>query len=302
MTRPNHLLLSALAFALISQAAIAQTRSTAVIIGVSNIDYASEGLLVSSLYSQDNPGGFTSGSAGQSFEGNNRSGDASVMTLNASGFGSSDFGRLRTYTSLTLENAFYNSENTPYVNSITEEINTEGTPDFFDSFAAARFTDTLQYGGQLQSGYRARYFFNIHGNVSGNASAGAALQVQVAENEPEYISYSFAPGEQVRTYATQTYAINGTFAQNIKVDFGTATSGYTQSVNDGDTIFGIGDFSSTTTLAGIEVTDAAGNIISGYTLTSASGTSYPVAPVPEPASMMALALGGIALLSRRRRK
>ena len=293
----------ALALALLAATAPAQTRSTAVVVGVSNTDFADQGLLVSTTFQSDSEVPFTSGGATTSYDGLDRGGNEATMTFNGNGSGASEFGRLRTFTDITVTNAFYNSDNEPFVNSITGEINSEGTPDFLESFAAARFTDTLQYGGTLQSGYGARYIFAITGTVSGNARNSAAIQTQIAGNEPEEETFNYGTnGPVFSRYATQTYAINGTTPQEIFVAFGSATTAFTQDFPDGTTIFGTGEFRSTAVLTAIEITDATGNLVSGVTVTSASGTAYPVAsPVPEPATLAALTLGGLGFLARRRR-
>lgn len=307
--KPRHLLLSsALALTLASTLASAQSVSTASIIGVSNLRYATEdSLSIVSLFSADNAVSFTSGEASQSFGGNDRDGNRGTMSYSASGYGQSEYGRLRAYTTATLENSFFNEENAPYFNTQTQELDPNGTPDYFDNFAAARFTDTLQYGGQLQSGYGARYVFHVDGLVSGDALSSASLQVQIATNDAENASWVFPQGNVVpqpytRSYATQTYAINGQTAQSIFVAFATATSISTEQYGDGVTVSGTSNFTSTAVLDRIEIVDAAGNLVSGVTVTSGSGTAYRVAAVPEPASTAALAIGGLGYIVRRRRR
>ena len=62
---------------------------------------------------------------------------------------------------------------------------------------------------------------------------------------------------------------------------------------------GTADFMSTATLTATRVLDAGGNLVPGLTLTAASGHFYPT-PVPEPATIAALALTSL-LLQRRGR-
>jgi hypothetical protein len=61
------------------------------------------------------------------------------------------------------------------------------------------------------------------------------------------------------------------------------------------------DFGHTFRWTGVEsIVDANGQAITDYTLTAASGADY-VNPVPEPASMAALAIGAGGILRRRRK-
>lgn len=75
----------------------------------------------------------------------------------------------------------------------------------------------------------------------------------------------------------------------------------------GQNYSGTSDFSFTATLAGIQVVDAAGNPVSGWTVTSGSGTVYPKitpAATPEPGVTTFLLATGIpaSLLAIRRRR
>lgn len=69
------------------------------------------------------------------------------------------------------------------------------------------------------------------------------------------------------------------------------------------------DFSNTVTFRGLEVYDAAGNLLPDAIVTGSDGTRYstlgsPVQSVPEPASLTSLGAGltAIASLARRRRR
>jgi hypothetical protein len=104
-------------------------------------------------------------------------------------------------------------------------------------------------------------------------------------------------------WATQSYAVNGTTPQSVNVQFSTQfdVALNNGTVPDGSTITGTSDFSDTLTLTNIIVTDANGNPVSGVTVTSSSGTQYPV-NVPEPASLSLMAAAALGLLARHPRR
>ncbi len=109
-------------------------------------------------------------------------------------------------------------------------------------------------------------------------------------------------------WVTQDYAVNGIVPQNINVQFSDQTVFNTYDLTDEQNYSGASNFSSTLTLAGIELVDSNGNLASGWTVTSASGTRYNAIQgilVPEPGSMalcIGLASVGAGLYGRRRRK
>ena len=310
MNRTILLSLPALSLLLTANLAKAQSTNAQVIIGASNEDYATEETLtIPGFFSKESTTPFSEGltavaSAGgeRTFSGMDHNGDTQTMTFRASGQGSADYNRLRTYNSLVVENAFYNEANAPFYNSQTEELNEDGVPDYFDDFARAQWTDILQYGNTLP-GYQARYLFRVHGFTQGAAEMGSTVNfASQGRNEPFNFRYdaSTNPVEHTEIVASTYYPASGSTPQEFTVQFATFISGRTQRFDDGATISGETDFLSTTTLERIEMIDAAGNPVFDWTVTSASGTVYPQA-VPEPASFAAFGLGAAVLLRRRRR-
>ncbi|HLO97074.1 MAG TPA: PEP-CTERM sorting domain-containing protein, partial [Fimbriimonas sp.] len=165
------------------------------------------------------------------------------------------------------------------------------------SLGFAGFNDTLQFGGSLEAGYRARYVFHVDGFNVGPGTM-ADMSVTIAGNNEQF--FAFDQGYNNTIWATQSYEINGITPQEIAVQFSTQVVNDTWLYEDGITFSGVSDFSSTLVLDHIEVIDANGDLVtSGVTLSSASGTQYNM--VPEPASMMALSLGAVALLRRRKK-
>lgn len=124
------------------------------------------------------------------------------------------------------------------------------------------------------------------------------MGVGIAGN-PDESFFAFDPGSYNEIWATQSYDINGITPQTIHVQFSNQFVVDANDVPEGSTFSGTSDFSSTLTLAQIQVVDANGNeVTSGWTVTAASGTHYPT--VPEPASFAALAFGAVILIKRRR--
>jgi len=241
------------------------------------------------------------------FTGMDGAGDPQTMTFTGTTIAQSDYGRLHSYTSGTLLNSFYNASNAPYADSNGNVINGAGAPSTLTALGFASFDDTLQYGGDLQAGYKARYLFHIDGTNSGTGAA-ADLAVDI-DGAPGDAFFDFDPGPIDTVWATKDFDINGITPQTIHVQFSDQVVLNTFDLTDGQDYSGTSDFSSTATLAGIQVVDAAGNPVTGWTVTSGSGTVYPMitpAATPEP-GVTALLLGAgvpasLLALRRRRRK
>ena len=208
---------------------------------------------------------------------------------------SADFGRLKVFTTGVVTNNYYNASNPIYYNSTTGVTNPNGSPESLISLGFAGFNDTLQFGGSLQAGYKARYVFHVDGTNSGNGYF-AGMAVNIAGNDESF--FALNPGYNNEIWATQSYDIDGINPQQINVQFSNQFVCDTWLYADGATVSGTSDFSSTLVLDRIEVVDAQGNVVTdGITVTSASGTIY---AVPEPASCAVLGLGVLGFLKRRK--
>lgn len=288
--KKQSLLLLALA-AFVSSASAQSSRWNVSLVGGANIGTPG----ISPFDIQSGDGSSLTASTTQSFTGLNGAGATQTMTFSGSTTTSSEFGRLRSRTSGTLSNSYYNANNPKYADGNGGVANAGGSPDSLTSLGFAGFDDTLHYGGELQNGYKARYLFHVDGFNSGTGYL-ADLAVQIGDDTPESF-FAYADGYNEATWATVDHEINGIIPESIHVQFSNQVVFDTPNLTDGGTYSGLCDFSSTLTLAGIEVRDANGNLVSGWTVTSDSGTVY---PVPEPATFAILA-GGLLALRRRRR-
>ena len=245
-----------------------------------------------------------SANATRSFTGKDRAGNNRTMTFTGKTVARSDYGSLHCLTSASLTNSYYNAANPAFANTNGQIIDPNGSPNSLTTLGFAIFNDTLQYGGALQAGYKARYIFHVDGTNSGTGTL-ADLGVTVDTN-PSNSFFAFDPGAFAADWVTSDFAVNGVTPQHINVQFSDQVVFDTVNLADGQNYAGTSDFSSTLTLSGIEVVDANGRPATGWTVTSCSGTRYPLfsAPsTPEPGvTALLLSLGipaGMLALRRR---
>ncbi len=264
------------------------------IVGVANASLPGTGI-GTIAFDSHNDGSTSFATLNQSWTGLNGTGQSQTMNFQGTTIASSNFGQLHCYTDGTVTNSYYNANNSVYWDG--SSYNPSGSPDVLVSLGFAGFNDTLHYGGTLQFGYKARYIFHLDGFQSGFGTlADLAFNV---DGNPGDSFFETGQGNINTTWVTQTYEINGITPQNISVQFSTQFVHNTFEVADGSSTSGISDFSSTLNLVGIEVLDANDNPVTGWTVSSESGTVYQA--VPEPASIFAITALA-ALVSKRRKK
>lgn len=264
------------------------------------------GVLLSSGYFDFTDGAPASTGGTLTFNGLDSHGNAQTMDFAGTASAAAEFGRLHASASGTITNPYYNASNPRYVDSVG--VHDEGSPDAVHSGGVARFSDTLTFGGLNGTGYRVRYVFHIDGfsTASADGLTYAELIFGVGNNIPE----GFRTSAQVAEFGTSSYDV----AWNVPTVIGTTFSAvFFQGLNnnrpayqEGNTITGSANYYNTLELTGIEVLDPSGALASGWTVTSASGTRYPMlAPsaVPEPGfyQMSALlAISGLGVWRKRR--
>lgn len=287
---------SAASFALLTLAALAtaQSRFSNALTAAGNPDYAP---LLAYGFDYSSTGASQTLSGSKSWTGLDSSYGTRTMTLQASASASAEYGRLRSGVSASLSNTYYNSDNAPYWNGTTTDD--EGSADTFLVAGRVGFSDPLSFGGGAQASYKARYVFFVEGTASGEG-VSANLRVTIGNNPFEYLDVDLSGGRVAQYWSTDAYTIGSSLNQMANVEFTTrfdATT-YDYALADGSTVAGTANFTSTITLARIDVLDANGNLVQGIPIQGASNTIY---ATPEPGTMGALGLGTLLVLHRARR-
>lgn len=224
--------------------------------------------------------------------------DEQTMTFGLKGTAVSEYGQLKTSLDAKVTNPYYNYDNPYYYDGTNSGIDESGSPDSLLGFSTAGFTDVLQYSGTgLQSGYKAKYVFFVHGSSTGS-NLSASLNVTIGNNPVAFLDLDLTPGTVAQYWSTPSYTIDTSLTQTAKVSFTTRFESELWNESEGSTLAGMADFSSTITLTAIEVYDLNGNLVSNVGVVGSSGHVY---AVPEPASFAALGVGLAALLRRRRK-
>lgn len=260
------------------------------LVGVSNSTAVGQGIYALDSDSS-NTGAPTSAAYITTFSGMDRNGQSQTLNYSATNNNSAQYGHLQSYSHLELQNTYYNAANPAY-ELPDGSINPAGSPDNWVSLGFATFTDVLHFGGAMQAGYRARYHFEYDGNNTGDGAL-ADLSVNVDSLNDSFFALASGPNHGIWT--TQSREIIG-LSQSISAQFSTQANLNAYDVPDGQNYTITSDF--IVNLAGIEVLDANDNPVSGWTITSDSGTIY---PVPEPCSAIGLGLGAVVSLRRKRR-
>lgn len=264
------------------------------IVGINNQGYQMG--LLDSQYAGDTS--VTHAVASQSYSGLDMAGNQQTMTFQGETTCQGSFFGLHSYTAGVVHNTYNNPANPIAYNSDTNTWDPNGSPDTLTSLGFAGFDDILHFGGVLEAGYTARYYFHLSGYASGDGLL-ADLAVGIA-GDPDESFFETGQGNISTTWVTASHQVNGITPQSVHVQFSSQFVCDTFNVADGSDFVGTANYSSTLVCSGIEMLDAQGNRVHGWTVTSDSGTPY--SDVPEPMSLSALAFGVVLAVKRKTRR
>jgi hypothetical protein len=227
----------------------------------------------------------------ESFTGMDSMGNQQTETLNATAYSSATYGSATAYGSGTVTNPYYNAANPAYFDGTTFDPN--GSPDLLSSHGNAGWSDTLIFSG-VASTDQISFIFNLTGSGSGPIAAGINFTTDSAGGT----YYGNSTTSTSAQWVTPFYALNSGNELEFGVDYYAGMTSYTSQMPEGVTY--TGSFLSYLNLTGIEVTDANGNLVTGWSAQAASGTTYPQA-VPEPTGFLIFGMGLAGVLLRRKR-
>lgn len=275
---------------------------TSAVVGVTN-----NGFDTLSMHTLDAMGSTTgaavSASGFGSYGGMNSSGAWDTMSYYGEAKAVSQYGQLKTYGYGKLENSFYNFENPVYYNSDTGEVNPDGTPDRFVSYGQAQYEDYFEYSsptGNMSAGVKVDFWYYIHGRFQGDGAFHSVLVEN--DGDYDYILLNSTGGitEINQIWTSKKFVIGADLALQHKVTMLSQFDNInTQNWDEGSTVEGEANFYNTVTLGGMNLYDENDNLITSWTMSSASGTDYQA--VPEPATMTVLGIAALAALKRKRK-
>ncbi len=234
-----------------------------------------------------------------SFSGNDRGGNPQQMTLNGTAYSSATYGHMHVYGSGTVTNSYYNSANQPYTDQ-NGNVNANGSPDLLAVHGNAGWNDTFTYTGLQGTGYTVNYYFGLKGTAVGDVEAG----LNFSTSDPNAPSYNPRTSQGSALWITPAYQVNWGVPFDVSADFYGGMTTYVSQKPDRSTYTATGDYAHTLDLNGIQVLDSTGHPVTGWSLTSASGTQYPLgSAVPEPGGVaMAAGIASLCTLFGLRRR
>jgi hypothetical protein len=165
----------------------------------------------------------------------------------------------------------------------------------FGAIASAEFTDTMTISSPTANGTAgtAKFLFRVSGTASGS-SASAGLYIKNLDTDQVVFDDAYLTGgDYICTSDPYDFVYGEPFAFMVSFAAFADISGPGAAASHAD-------FSHTATFSGMEVFDALGGRVTDFTTSSASGTRYPVASIPEPGTLALLALGLASLCARKR--
>ncbi len=212
------------------------------------------------------------------------------LLFSGTGSASAAIQRLQTSASGTLTNSFYDSE-------FVDDPRQGNIPYDYVTQSIASFTETLQYGGTATA-YTSRYILRLTGTISGDGSYTTISLTHATA--PSQFFYFDTPGNYDLTLTSESF-VHGLGPQEFSLEILSAVRFSTDFYPDGSNLSGESNFGNTLELIGIDIRDENGVLAPEGTVTSGSGATYNIVPVPEPSSLALAGLFAIGLTLRRKR-
>jgi PEP-CTERM motif len=231
--------------------------------------------------------------ASHSFTGQDSHGNQQTMTVSGSAWSNASYGKIHINGQGTVSNPYYNSNNSPYFDG---NFDPNGSPDLLAINGNAGFTDVFTYTGLNGAGYKVNFYFRLEGTVSGDIEAG----LNFSTSDPAGLSFNPRTYVGNELWITPYYQVDWNQPLSISADFYAGLNTHVSEHAEGISYSASADYGNTLELAGMVIVDASGAEVTGWTMTSASGTTYPSGAVPEPSSVIGVALG-LGYLVRRRK-
>jgi hypothetical protein len=242
------------------------------------------------------------------FTGLDGSSNPQTMTMVGDTWAAAEFGVLHARTRVSLSNLYYNSGNADYWDGA--HIHEDGSPDLFLSDSRASFEDTFTFSGGTDPDATVQFEYTLDGTFTQTQANigfafieldynGALSGISTNRNHTVMLMQPLPVFWDTPIPVTTTHITD--FRFDLKGGQLQDPTPYTQ----GGSVFSDVNFYSTARLTGIFFTDSAGSPIPGITISSSSGTTYPVSTtsVPEPSALGILAgvMTTAAVAVRRRR-
>jgi len=274
---------------------------------LSAISHAQSTFAFQGLYAGNN-GAFTSvdGNGGETtsaqpfrtskdFTGLDSHGHTQTMNISGSAFSNVTYGHIHVAGQGSITNPYFNSTNSPYFDGT---LDPNGSPDLLAINGNAGFSDILTYGSPTaarQPGYKVNFYFRLEGSVSGDTLAG----LNFSTSDPTGESYNPRTHQSHEIWVTPFYNMEWDHPLTINADFFAGFNTQVSAHPEGVNYSGSAQYGNTLDLIGMTVIDPSGNQVTDFSVSSGSGTNY--STTPEPGTWLALGLGGLAVMRRKRR-
>ena len=251
-----------------------------------------------------------------SFTGTNSTGGTQTMDVTASATAEAAAGVLKSSSTLTVTNPYYNSSNPVYLDpSFT--VNPNGSPDIIEVDTQAKFNDSLliDAAGTLSS---LNVFVSLTGTITDNTGLGGTY------DDPFYtqssIAVTDASGHTCTTCGTGNVSGTGTYDQTFElnipvtdpnaVDLGILMYMYNEfspgalTYDESGSYTSTMDFSHTLQITGIQGLDSSGSNVQLNSVMGSAGDYYPIAsvvPLPNTVWLFGSGLLGLTGISRRKK-